>query len=77
MVVKYVLSLLHQTNETIMTTYKVTSAKDQGVYSKGELIRNIKTNNIAEYFGLEHDKAFNLESINTCNGYEVKINQSN
>jgi len=57
----------------IMKTYKIISTKNQGIYSEGELIRNITTNNIAEYYGLENDKLFNINKVNSDNSNLIKI----
>ena len=58
-----------------MKTYKVISTQNQGIYTKGELIRVIKTNNISEMFGLENDKSFNLAKITSDSCYQVRIEE--
>lgn len=56
-----------------MKTYKVISLKKQHVYSEGELIRKITTDNILKMFGV--DELSELNSFTDDNGLLISIKE--
>lgn len=56
-----------------MKTFKVVSLKKQHIYSEGELIRKIKTDNILKYYGV--DSISELECFTDNNGLLISIKE--